>query len=701
MTGCQGKAELYAVYPRKGDAMNFPHDLITSEAECAALKKAIREKFPFFDEKALDSARFIFGHLADGIIWHEGEVTIDCIVKTQSRGIPQGQRNSTMSHFAGRVVKRYGATEKAHGIFLEEAAKCDPPLEDGELDAIWQSACKFARKVQAQDGYVEPEEYNDEFCRESLKPADYSDIGQAKVLAKEYGIELRYTSATDYLRFGGQYWIESKQQAVGAMEEFLDLQLEDAKDELQASMKALSDSGVKESDIRSGGKTLEKQVGADSMGAYLAYLSAKAYHAFVMKRRDMKYVVSALQAAKPMLEVSPADLDKDAYSLNCPDGTYDLRKGLAGRRDHDPGDLITKITAFAPGDEGKQLWLDCINMIFRNDGALIDYVQQIAGISAIGMVNLEALIISYGEGSNGKSTFWNAVSGALGTYSGNISADTLTVGCKRNVKPELAEAKGKRLLIAAELEEGMRLNTSVIKQLCSTDEIFAEKKSTDHLQMPELINSRYTVYLSEKEDSHYADLKKDLVLQLPDGDITAANAASLSGKLSQMANGAVYTDAGETVAIHERKLDALEDIIEAANGKPVLVAYWFRHDMERITERLQKLKIPCSRLDTDSSIRKWNAGEIPVALIHPASAGHGLNLQSGGNTLVWFGLTWSLELYQQTVARLWRQGQASETVVVQHIITKGTIDERIMKALSEKDTTQAALIDAVKADLKI
>ena len=232
-------------------------------------------------------------------------------------------------------------------------------------------------------------------------------------------------------------------------------------------------------------------------------------------------------------------------------------------------------------------------------------------------------------------------------------------------------------------------------------DITISMKSADHLQMPELINSRYTVYLSEKEDSHYADLKKDLVLQLPDGDITAANAASLSGKLSQMANGAVYTDAGETVAIHERKLDALEDIIEAANGKPVLVAYWFRHDLERITERLHKLKIPCSRLDTDGSIRKWNAGEIPVALIHPASAGHGLNLQDGGNMLVWFGLTWSLELYQQTVARLWRQGQESETVVVQHIITKGTIDERIMKALSEKDTTQAALIDAVKADLKI
>lgn len=224
-------------------------------------------------------------------------------------------------------------------------------------------------------------------------------------------------------------------------------------------------------------------------------------------------------------------------------------------------------------------------------------------------------------------------------------------------------------------------------------------KSTDHLQMPELVSSRYTAYLSEEEERRYVALKQDLILQLPDGEITAANAASLSGKLSQMANGAVYMDSGDTISIHDRKLDALEDIIEAANGKPVLVAYWYRHDLDRITEWLHKLKIPCSRLDTDGSIRRWNTGEIPVALIHPASAGHGLNLQSGGSTLVWFGLTWSLELYQQTVARLWRQGQESETVVVQHIITKGTIDERIMKALSEKDTTQSALIEAVKAEL--
>ena len=458
----------------------FPHDLITSEAECAALKKAIRGKFPFFDENAMDSARFIFGHPADSILWHEGEITIDCIVKPQGgREIPQGQRNATMSHFAGRVVKRYGATEKAHEIFMEEADKCNPPLEDAELATIWQSACRFAEKVQGQEGYVAPDAYNDEFGRESLKPGDYSDIGQAKVLTREYGVELRYTAATDYLRFCGQYWVESKQQAVGAAEEFLDLQLADAKDEIARTKQALMDTGISEDAITSGGKSLEKKIGGGQMDAYLAYMSAQAYKAFVMKRRDMKYVVSALQAAKPMLEISVSDLDKDGFLLNTPDGTYYLPDGLEGKRDHSPEDYITKITAAAPGGKGEKLWLDSLDTIFCKDQELIDYVQQIVGMAAVGRVYMEALIIAYGEGSNGKSTFWNTVARVLGTYSGNMSADALTMGCKRNVKPELAEAKGKRLLIASELEEGVRLNTSIIKQLCSTDEIFAEKKYKD------------------------------------------------------------------------------------------------------------------------------------------------------------------------------------------------------------------------------
>ena len=232
-------------------------------------------------------------------------------------------------------------------------------------------------------------------------------------------------------------------------------------------------------------------------------------------------------------------------------------------------------------------------------------------------------------------------------------------------------------------------------------DITISMKSSDLLKMPELISSEFTVRLSDEERQRYDGLKQDLVLQLPDGEITAANAAALSGKLCQMANGAIYTDDGGIINLHDRKLDALEDIIEAAGGKPILVAYWFKHDLARITERLQKLHVPFSKLDSTDSIRRWNTGELPVALIHPASAGHGLNLQNGGSCIVWFGLTWSLELYQQTNARLWRQGQTASTVVVQHIVTKGTIDERILKVLSKKDKTQSALIDAVKADLKI
>jgi len=231
-------------------------------------------------------------------------------------------------------------------------------------------------------------------------------------------------------------------------------------------------------------------------------------------------------------------------------------------------------------------------------------------------------------------------------------------------------------------------------------DITISMKSTDYLDMPDLVTSDRQVALDEAERRKYDEMKDELILQLPDGEITAANAASLSGKLSQMANGAVYADDGTVTAIHERKLDALEDIIESANGSPVLVAYWYRHDLDRISERLRRLGVAFARLDTPESIRRWNDGEYPVMLIHPASAGHGLNLQQGGSTIVWFSVPWSLELYTQTVGRLFRQGQKSGTVSVIHIVAKDTIDGRIVKALKAKDDTQAALIEAVKAEVK-
>jgi len=225
-------------------------------------------------------------------------------------------------------------------------------------------------------------------------------------------------------------------------------------------------------------------------------------------------------------------------------------------------------------------------------------------------------------------------------------------------------------------------------------DITISMKGADYLKLPELIINEVSVKLSEKEMETLDTMKRDLIAMVKGEEISATNAAALSGKLLQMANGAVYDEEGEVIHIHDQKLDALEDVIEGANGKPVLIAYWFKHDLSRIQKRF-KVEV----LSSSDSIKKWNEGEIPIAVIHPASAGHGLNLQTGGSTLVWFGLTWSLELYQQTNARLWRQGQ-KHTVVIQHLIAKGTIDERVMKALEDKDNTQSALIDAVKATLK-
>jgi len=219
-------------------------------------------------------------------------------------------------------------------------------------------------------------------------------------------------------------------------------------------------------------------------------------------------------------------------------------------------------------------------------------------------------------------------------------------------------------------------------------------KAKEYLKMPELMQNNVYVKLDAKAERVYAELKDEMVVELKGAEIDAVNAAVLSNKLLQMSNGAIYADDGKIVKIHDAKLDALEDLCESANGKPVLVAYWFKHDLQRIKERF-----PTAReIKTAEDIRDWNKGEIAMGLIHPASAGHGLNLQQGGSTIIWFGLTWSLELYQQLNARLYRQGQ-KETVVIHHILTRGTIDERVLRAVGEKDKTQSALIDAVRAEL--
>ena len=556
----------------------FPHKKITAHEAERRLKEAIFREFPFFDKGALDAARFIYGNPVESVVWHEGDVTIDFWFSR--RTIPEGQRNNTLSRFAGRVLKRYGVSGKAHGIFLEEAAKCDPPLPDEELGKIWNSACRFVRKIQGEPGYISPEEYG-----KSLKPDDYSDIGQARVLAREYGNELRFTAATDYLRYNGKHWEESRELAIGAAEEFLDLQLADAKDAVERAHKALCEAGLAEEAVNAGGKTLEKQIGAGQREAYLAYISAIAYRSFVMKRRDMKYITSALAAAKPLLLARPADLDRDAFLLNCQDGTYDLN--TAGRRDHAPGDLITKICSTAPGDEGREIWEGFLETIFQADRELIEYVQKICGLGAIGKVYMEAVIISYGEGANGKSTFWNTIAWALGTYAGGISADALTVGCRRNVKPEIAEIKGKRLLIAAELEEGMRLSTATVKQLCSTDQIKGEKKYKDPFDfVPSHTLVLYTNHLPRVGAMDRGIWRRLIVIPFSATISGANDVKNYAAYLQKHAGRYVlqWIIEGARKAIKENFSPKLPKVVEAAIGRYRNDSNWLGYFVEECCE---------------------------------------------------------------------------------------------------------------------
>lgn len=469
----------------------FPIDYVSDATQYSDMKKVVNSIFPYFDTQALDAARFFFGTAAADASIYPGEMNLTeflnealfdaAMPEGQHNGsvILEGSRNNTMSHFAGRVLKKLGVCDKAREAYLERAKKCEPPLSDAELETIWHSAVKFYQKISAQDGYVAPEEYNDTFGSNSLKPEDYSDLGEAKVMARECIDSLRYTSATDYIAFHGDCWHEDKQKSLGIVEDFMDIQLADAEEAVRIAEEALVAIGIDKEAVKSRSKEIAKMVPAEKLGLLYALIGADTYKKFVMKYRNYKNIVNVQNAAKPMLALDVSELDYDPELLNTPEGTYDLSKGLDGRHPHDPDDLITKITACAPGDQGMELWEDSLRLFFCGDQELIDYAQEIVGMAAIGKVYAEHMIIAYGGGANGKSTFWNTIARVLGNYSGKISAEALTMNCKRNIKPEMAELKGKRLIIASELEEGTRLNTGMVKQLCSVDPIEAEKKYKD------------------------------------------------------------------------------------------------------------------------------------------------------------------------------------------------------------------------------
>ena len=478
--------------PRPRFHVMFAIEEISDFTAYARMKQKVNTLFPYFDTKALDAARFFFGTDDPQVQYFDGPFTLDEFMADTGElpeapppssnaaalpadGIPMGTRNATMSVTAAKVLKRYGDTPEARERFDETAMRCEPPLDPSELETIWRSALKFYAIVAAQEGYVPPED----FGKATYKPDVFSDVGQAKMLAQVFKDKLAFSLATDYLAYDGRVWLENRLLAQSYAQTLTAYQMQEADRMLAQSTQDLEAGLGFKVDILTPA-LLKKAVAngsTDDMAAYRAMLAAKEYLAFVIKRQDSKYIAAAMKEAQPRLMVDTDKLDADEFLLNTPFCTLDLRTG--DPYPHSPEDLITRMATVDPSNTGAALWQGALETFFCGDRELIGYVQRIVGLAAIGKVYLEALIIAYGEGRNGKSTFWNTIQRVLGTYAGSLSADALTVGVRRNVKPELAELRGKRLVIAGELEEGMRLSTSTVKQLCSTDRINVEKKYKD------------------------------------------------------------------------------------------------------------------------------------------------------------------------------------------------------------------------------
>lgn len=377
--------------------------------------------------------------------------------------IPIGKRNSTLSHKAGQLLKRYGAEGgRALEEFKKYVAKCEQPLDAKELSTIWNSALRFFHSViAASPDYLPPDQYAAQEFADDLIPEHFTDVGQSKRLAVLYGDKLRYSDATLWMTYDGARWAENSPAARGLVHDLTERQLMQAREMATAA----KDAKLKAQEDKDKEAVARAQDDEDF---------AEDYHKFARKHQQSSRITATLTEATPYLQISVDRLDGDAFLLNTPAGTVDLRSGIM--RPHNPEDYCTKLTGCSPDDNGREIFLAFLDRVTCGDRQLQAYLQMIAGMFAVGAVYRECLIIAYGGGGNGKSTLFNLLAYVLGDYAGNLSAETLTANCRKNKSPEYAELRGRRLVIAAELEEGMRFDTAVIKKLCSTDPILAEPK---------------------------------------------------------------------------------------------------------------------------------------------------------------------------------------------------------------------------------
>ncbi len=458
--------------PRPKFHLYFVDKEFTDGQAYAQHKERVCAYYPYFDSKAKDIAHFFYGVEIPNVEYFEGEMLLSDFMETVDKNkfpftetknynrIPIGERNNTLHKIALKFLTRWGdANSKAYEQFSQSSQECEQPLPDDEITSIWESALKYYQNsIKSSPKYISPEQY---MSANSLKPADYSDVGQTYVFVREYGNIVKYSPSTGYLYYNGKVWIENELSVHRLVQQFTDRQIDDARSELRKAQQAEDESALNKDEV-------ENKKSKDAINHAIKYRS------FAIAKRDTLKIKAVLTEAKPMVEIADSSLDANPFMLNTPDGTIDLRSREI--HSHTPDDYCTKITNASISVDGEALFSDFLNVITCENKDLENYLQLISGMFAVGAVYQENLVIAYGSGRNGKSTFFNLLAKVLGDYSGNLSAETLTVNSKKNKSPEYAELRGKRLVIAAELQEGMRLDAAIVKKLCSTDAIYAEKK---------------------------------------------------------------------------------------------------------------------------------------------------------------------------------------------------------------------------------
>lgn len=563
---------------------------VTSASEYAGLKKKLAERYSFFDPNAVDAARFLYGNPDTSVTYHPGELLIDDLLidkfaefDAASGQIPEGSRNSTLSRFAGRILKRLGATVEARAEFDKRASWCNPPLPAEELEQIWRSALGFAARAAADPNYIPPDEYDAEA---GLRPHDFTEVGQAIVFATEYSHRVCYSPATGWMAYDGGIWEENEPKVQYAAQELTARQLEQAQEILDEKTSHAETLGVLQLlDAHSKTKAIAT-FNPKQATAYGEMEAARAWLQFVHKCRSDKSINAVMRQARPLTLINPENLDTDPYLLNTPSGTFDLRDGR--KREHKPSDLLTKQTSLEPAQHGMDTWLAALETIFEGDQEVIGYVQRVCGLAAIGKVLIEALIIAYGDGNNGKSTFWNTIARVLGSYAETISAEVLIAGKKNNAKHDMAETRARRLLIAGENDEGVRLSTSFTKQLASTDKIAAEKKYKDPFSFtPSHTLVLYTNHLPKVGASDTGIWRRLIVIPFtatikPDKDIK-----NYADHLYEKAGGAVLAwimEGSRLIHAENYKLNPPAKVV-AASAAYREANDWFAHFLDERCEK--------------------------------------------------------------------------------------------------------------------